>query len=204
MATETLPLTSRRVRLEPLAPRHLDEVHTFVNRPAMIGHWPVEGRDVPRERLAEVLWQLSPLQYAVLRKDQGAVIGLVQGLDVDQRSRTIGLGLAMDPQLWHRGWPLEAVILFLDLLFDVMGYRKVYVQMSASTARRIGSAAGEWLTREVTFEQHKPMPGAPNGSAVHEDWHVFSLFRERWDAGLLELVGGRRMTSDKQPGGDGP
>ena len=178
-------LESKRVILEPLAPWHLDSLHEIVNSDELLDQWPLFGKVVSRPDLEEFLWSLAQLQFAILRRDNRNVIGLIQGLDDDKRSRTIGLGAAIDPALWRHGWPFEAVVLFLGILFDVRGYRKVYISCSDTTVSTIGAAIDKWLMPEALYRKHH------RTATRLEDWHIYSLHRDRWDPSLVQLVSSR-------------
>jgi RimJ/RimL family protein N-acetyltransferase len=178
-------MSGRRVRLERLAARHLPNLYRIATDPATAHLWPLVGATVGADELGPFLWGQGALQFAMTRRDSGEAVGLIQGVDEDLRSETIGLGLLVDPALWQSGWPLEGVVLFLDYLFSGLGYRKVYCHMPASTLEKIGDGAlGVYLTREATYTRHLR---AGDG---YEDLHVLSLHRDNWDAPRARRVTG--------------
>jgi RimJ/RimL family protein N-acetyltransferase/acyl carrier protein len=172
-----VPMSGDRVQLERLAPHHLATLHRISISPEVSPHWPLLGDAVAEEQLWDHLWGQSSLQFAIVRTDTAESVGLVQGVEEDMRSRTIGLGLVVDPALWRAGWPLEGVVLFLDYLFTGLGYRKVYANLPASVLDRVGDGAlGVYLTHEATFNQHLKVGDG------YEDVCVLSLCRDDWPA----------------------
>jgi len=183
-----VPLSGRRVRLERLAPRHISSLHRIASDEAAATMWPLFGRIVSAEEFEGYLWRLSQLQFVVLRRDSGVPVGLLQGVDEDLRNGTIGLALFVDPTLWQAGWPFEGAVLFLEYLFNGLGYRKVYCHMPASVLDRLGGPLDVHLVREGTFNQHLK---AGDG---YEDLHISSIHREAWDSNYA-----RRITGNSTP-----
>jgi RimJ/RimL family protein N-acetyltransferase len=176
-------MVSRRVFLEPLGSWHINDLYALVTDERTAAFWPLNGKVPDPERFEQYLWAKSGLQYVICRRDSGSVIGLIQAIDRDARNGIVGIGLFLSPDLWRSGWPLEGIVLFLDLLFEGLGCRKVYFEMSASTACSLGGALDTWLAREVTLRDH-----IRQGDGYVDD-HIYALFREQWDPTLLRLIG---------------
>lgn len=179
----SVAMVSRRVALEPLAARHIADLHRLATDDRAAELWPLLGTVPDVERFERDLWRKSDLQYVICRRDTGSVVGLVQALSRDARSRTVGLGLLLAPDHWRSGWPLEGIVLFLDLLFEGLGYRKVYVEMATPTVRLLGAATHTWLTPEVVLRRHT------SRGDEQVDHHIFAIFRERWDPSFLAVIG---------------
>jgi RimJ/RimL family protein N-acetyltransferase len=178
-------LSGRRIRLERLAARHLAALHGIAASPPVAPAWPLEGARVGLQEFGDYLWRRGSLHFAMARRDTGEAVGLVQGVDEDLRSGTIGLGLMVDPTLWQAGWPLEGVVLFLEYLFSGLGYRKVYCHMPASTVEKVGDGALDvFLTREATYTRHLKTDGG------YEDLHILSLHRDDWDSPRARRITG--------------
>jgi RimJ/RimL family protein N-acetyltransferase len=178
-------LQGRRVVLEPLVGLHVAALYEVTERDQMADRWPRSGRQRTLEEFERFIWQSGRLKYAMLRRDSGRLIGVVQGMNENDRSRTIGVGIIIDPDLWLHGWPFEGLVLFVNILFEVKGFRKVYFHMSQATATLVGGAMKRWLTREATFKMHTRLEDS------YEDWHTYSLFQGMWDRNMVDLVAGR-------------
>lgn len=189
--TEALgvPLTGRRVGLEPLGPQHVGALYDIATSDATAGGWPLLGHAMPEDEFADYLWSLGSLQFAIVRRDTGATVGVVQGIDEDQLGGTIGIGLIVDPVLWHAGWPLEAVVLFLDFLFCGRGCRKVYCNMPSSVHARLGPNIGRWFETECVYRRHTRIADR------YEDQYVLAMTRARWDPGIARALTGNATTS---------
>lgn len=184
-STMGAPLSGRRVALERLRRQHLPVLYEIATSDGLGGGWPLRGRTIDPAAFETYLWQQSSVQFAIVRRDSGAPIGLVQGVSEDLRSGTVDIAVVVAPRLWRAGWPLEGVVLFADYLFSGLGYRKLYFSMPASVRRRVGRAADALLTLECTLSRHVLVDGD------YQDLSVFSLHRDRWDTTLLSQVTGR-------------
>jgi len=171
-----VPITGRRVELATLTGDQMPFLHAIASTSGTAAGWPLLGRSVSAGEFSSFLWQMSSLQFSMVRRDNGDPIGLVQGLDDDQRSQTIGVGLIIDPELWRAGWPLEGVVLFLDYLFVGLGYRKAYFTMTTTSLERLGGMLGGILTTECVLRQHVPVGGG------FDDLHTLSLQGADWDS----------------------
>jgi RimJ/RimL family protein N-acetyltransferase len=177
-------LRGRRIELARVAPSHYAALHEIATSASMAHLWPLLGRTVPLDQFGSYLAQMAPVQLTMLRRDNGEPVGLVQGIDEDLRSRRIGLGLVVEPALWSSGWPLEGVVLFLEYLFSGLGFRKVYCHMPTSVLERTGGAMDLYLTEEGVYRQHALVGG------VHEDVHILSIHRDRWDSSMARRITG--------------
>lgn len=164
----------------------MEQLLSLLREEAMLGRWPPVGTDLTIENIESRLWNAGELQYAVLKRTSPELIGLVNAHGIDARNGTAALGFVLHPRAWSSGWPFEAVVLFLDLLFEWHGFRKVYCEMSGATLVSFRGAVGRWLRHEVTFRSQ-----ASDGTGGYDDWHVLSLSRDGWDPALVELVTGR-------------
>jgi len=172
------PLVGRWVSLAPLCSDHCLDLHRLFASAEMVGRWPrTEISSTPSE-FEDELWRIAPINYVVLARGTHEVVGLVQGMNEDLENSTIGLSAMLGSRQWRQGWPFEAVILMIRLLFEWHDFRKIYCQFSGSTSVGFSGAFGSWLNHEATFERHQRV-----GSGW-EDWHIYSLFRDQWEAAV--------------------
>ena len=179
----------RRVALEGLSFRHMPALHAVVTSPQLADGWPLLGNPVAEHELAAYLGELSHIQFAIVRRDSREPIGLIQAIDEDPRSATLDVALVIGEPLWRAGWPLEALLLFVDFLFRGLGYRKLYFSMSATVLRRLGPRIGELLTLECTLTKHVRVG---NG---YDDLSIFSLRRDQLDPVLIATITGDRTVT---------
>src|SRR5690625_2253222 len=110
-------LEGRRVRLERLRMHHTPALFEIAQTPG----WPLASRGLDFEAFLQELGNASPIQFAVVRKDDNEVVGLVRGLRWDQRSSTIEVVFGIAPAYWQMLWPIEGVVLYCDYLFRGLG-----------------------------------------------------------------------------------
>jgi hypothetical protein len=182
-APPALPLLSRNVALAPLTTAHIVALRTVFASEMMAGRWPVSRLDPEGDDFEQQLWSVAGWQFAVCHRVTGDVIGLVQGVGADHHSQTIGVGFAIDPRYWRTGWPLEAIVLFIDVLFRTLNMRKVYFQVAESTVRHLGNGFTRFVHQEGRYVRHR------RRGARYEDWYVFALFRNEWDPRIVRLIG---------------
>jgi RimJ/RimL family protein N-acetyltransferase len=178
-------LVGRRVRLERLSRRHIPAIHAVVTADDAVDDWPLCGQKLAPPQLEAYLWRQSQLQFAVVRRDTDDTIGLVQAVEEDRRNGMADLAVVVAPELWRAGWPLEGAILLANHMFDVLGFRKLYFSMHASTRGRLGGGLEAMFALECTFTRH-----LRRGDS-YEDLHVFALHRDRRDTPGWRLLSGR-------------
>jgi RimJ/RimL family protein N-acetyltransferase len=177
-----VPLEGRRVRLERLRARHVPDLHRIAQSPG----WPLRGGNLDLAAFVDHLWEASPIQFAVLRRDSDEVIGLVRGLRWDLRSETMDVVFGVAPDYWRAGWPFEGLVIFSEYLFQGLGLRKLYLELRSSTLARVKPSVERGLTRESVHRQHLR---GPDGRL--EDLEVWSI-SEPLEAALVERILGRR------------
>lgn len=181
-----VPVVGRRVALERLSRRHAAGLHALLSSAELADGWPLLGNDVPQQHLVTYLGNMSRSQFAVVRRESGEVIGLVQAIAEDRRNGTLDVALVVGGHLWRAGWPLEAFFLFADYLFRGLGYRKLYFSVPATVRQRLGRRIGEFLTPECVLTEHVLFMGR------YEDLSIFSMDRDQWAGVDLRPITGRR------------
>lgn len=181
-------MEGRRVRLEPLRPRHIDSIHTL----ACSSAWPFAGANLPMEQFVPYMSTAWARPFVALRTDTGHFIGVIIGAEEDLRNQTIAVAVALKPEVWGAVWPIEAVILYLRYLFEGCNFRKVYLDMTESAHDRWGGRIDRWASVEARSGEH-----ARNGDRF-EDVLRFAMYREQWDSSRLaeRILGG-----NPSPGG---
>jgi hypothetical protein len=175
-------MSGRRVSLERLSRRHIPALYEIATADGVADGWPLRGRMVDAPELEDYLWRQARVQFAIVRRDGGELVGLVQGVSDDPRSGTIDVAVVLAPRLWRAGWPLEAVLLFAGYLFDGLGYRKLYFSTPASVRARLGRSLDAVLSLECTFTRH-----VRSGDG-YEDLSIFALHRDRWDTPQVRKI----------------
>lgn len=184
-----VPLVGRWVRLEPLRSTHVGDIHGIVSHGLMTDEWPQRELNMNPSQFERSLWTLCELNYVVVRLGTDETIGFLQGINSDPVNGTIGLGIALRPEVWRQGWPWEAVVIFIHVLFEVHGFRKIYCQMSERTRTKVGSAIHRWLHHEATYRRHE------RRGNEYDDWHIYALYRTQWPVALIGQVTGGQLVA---------
>lgn len=178
---ETPILEGSRVRLEPLAERHLVglEAVAFDERIWRYMTTRVKTRNDLRGWLEAALRARdsgSVLPWVTVLKNEGRVVGSTRFLDLDLTHRTVEIGHTwIAPEYQGAGVNPEAKLLQLRYAFEELGLNRVALKthhenlQSQAAMRKLGAV------EEGTFRNHYVMP---DGSLRHSVW--FSIVREEW------------------------
>lgn len=187
-------LEARRVRLERLRLQHAPALFEIAQTPG----WPLAGAGLEYDAFLRQLWDASPLQFAVVRKDDDEVIGFTRGLKWDQRSSTMEVVFGIAPAYWRMLWPMEGVVVFCDYLLRGLGLRKLYFELRPSSRAALGS----WLQRRCILEWRKTGEvRSPEGELQDvEVWSLDELNTERVDRMLGRQGAGVDMSLETGTG----
>lgn len=177
-----VPLTGRRVRLDRLRLEHVPDLHRMAQSPG----WPLAGGNLDDDAFVEHLWDASPLQFTMLRRDTDEVVGLVRGLRWDQRNETIEVVFGVAPEYWRAGWPFEGLVIFGEYLFHGLGMRKLYFELRGATLAKVRPTVERGLVRECVHRNHL---AGPDGQL--EDVEVWSV-SEPMGPEVVDRILGRR------------
>lgn len=133
---------------------------------------------------AAALWRGVLEQQVVLDRATDSPIGLVTARDADMRRGVARLELILDPHVHGRGWPFEAVMIFVDHLFRSWPLRKLYAAVLAHHLDDIASGLGRLFVEEGRLAAHEYFDGG------WVDLHILSLFRESWERDAPRVLRG--------------
>ncbi len=160
------------VELEPLVPEHYE----FVLRASYAGgnlvRWRFRGRTVSPEDFVRALWSGVLTQFVVVRRRDRMSLGLVSAYNADLRNGFAYVSVLLDPRAQRRGWPLEGLALFIDLLFATEPIRKLYFETSEPLSReRLLSGL---VHEEGRLQDHERWPDG------YRDMKVLAVYRGDW------------------------
>jgi RimJ/RimL family protein N-acetyltransferase len=195
-------LEGRIVRLEPLAPGHVDDLVQAAD-PAVF-RWTVEANDTPElvrthlERAMAAMADGSIVAFATVERSTGRPVGCTRFLAIDRVNRHLEIGWTwVTPSLQGRGYNDEAKLLQLTHAFEDLGCHRVEFKTDSLNERSRGALAGIGATFEGIFRNHMIMPG---GRLRHSAWYsvidaewpsVKAHLQARLDARLGPADGGR-------------
>ncbi|MBP5230956.1 MAG: GNAT family N-acetyltransferase [Clostridia bacterium] len=95
--------------------------------------------------------------YAIRRKEDGRLIGIILYFDVNGTEKTCEIGYGIGSGHWNRGYATEAVRGFLDWLFTENGFRTVFAsfftgnEASKRVMEKCGMRYSRFSEKELTY-----------------------------------------------------
>lgn len=173
-ADTVAPLIGRKVALRPIVPSDYDFLYQIATSPDVLVGWRHRGAAPPPEQYAQVLWQGVLAQFLAVRKDDGKPIGAVSAYNADLRNQCVSLAVLIAPEFERRGWAMEAGFIFIDYLFKVWNFRKIYLESLEFNVRSFWSGVDKLFRVEGCLRDHEYHDG--------KYWHLYflAIYREEW------------------------
>lgn len=191
----TPTLEGHIVRLEPLAPRHGDDLYEASRDPRIWRWLPIlqpTTRDAWQAWLDDALAQVDAgreLAFATVKPDTGAAVGSTRYLALRPEHRSLEIGWTwLAPSAWGTGANTEAKLLQLEHAFEVLGCRRVEFKTDALNERARPALACLPAVFEGIHRKHMLVRGGENRdsawySVVDDDWpEVRAALRRRVEA----------------------
>jgi RimJ/RimL family protein N-acetyltransferase len=182
-------LAGRIVRLEPLAPGHLDGL---VAAAADVRPWEWTPMSLA-DRSAVEAWLEQALRaardgtevpWATLDARTGRVVGSSRYLSIVPEHRRLEIGWTwLHPGWWRTGANLEAKLLMLTHAFETLGAMRVEFKTDALNLRSRAALEGAGARFEGVFRRHMRMPG---GRVRDSAW--YAITDDEWPAARALLV----------------
>ncbi|WP_405898633.1 GNAT family N-acetyltransferase [Streptomyces sp. NBC_00727] len=181
-ATSPLPvtLTGRHVRVEPLAPAHLDDLFAAGGGDDEVWRW--LGTPTPRTPqemealLAAMLTDASYVPFAVVHRASGRAIGWTTYLDVDVANERLEIGWTWYGRAyWRSAVNTETKLLMLTHAFEDLGMGRVQLKTDHLNERSQAAIARLGAQREGVRRRHRRRPDGSWRDTVY-----FSLLAEEW------------------------
>lgn len=172
-------LAGRRVRLEPLSLRHLDDLVAVGLDPAI---WALTIAR-PTDRPGIKAWLTSALTgsdvpFATIDLAGGRAVGSTRFMSIAPEHRRLEIGWTWVGTAFQRtGANREAKLLQLSHAFEVLGANRVEFKTDARNEKSRAALLGIGATFEGIFRSHMIMPTGPLRdsawySVIAEEWPV--------------------------------
>ena len=186
---EPVTLTGRHVRLEPIAPGHVDGLFEALADDEVWRYLP-DLRPQSRAEMAghvtamlERGWNGQQIGWAQVEPETGRVIGMTSYHDVDPARRSLGIGHTLVGRPWWRtGVNTEAKLLLLEHAFEGLGAEKVFWHTDIRNWRSQQAIARLGASRDGMIRRQRLRP---DGS--WRDTVLYAMTVEEWPAAAVRL-----------------
>lgn len=204
---ERIPLTGRWCRLEPIGPQHVTDLFatsTAGSPEEVAARFRYLREEPPGSPSALAAWveEVStiedPLFFAVLDAASGRCAGRQALMRTDPAHGVTEIGsILWGPPISRTRVATEALYLFAEYVFDVLGYRRLEWKCDARNAPSRRAAQRFGFAYEGLFRQHMVIKGDSRDTAwfaiVDEDWPVLRARYRAWlDPENFDPGGGQR------------
>jgi RimJ/RimL family protein N-acetyltransferase len=167
------PLQTPRLMLRPVAPGDEDAMFEIFSDPVVMRYWstpPWTRREQAAELVAVEAAGLAAgtsVRLAVVRPDDGALVGTFSIFALEEGSRRAEVGYALARAVWGQGYAQEAGLAVVRYAFDVLGLRRLEADIdprnvaSARILERLG------FTREGLLRERWIVAGEVSDSALY-------------------------------------
>lgn len=126
--------------IRPLLPSDAPYMYALATSPAAIVSWRHRGTTPPPDKVLSSLW--SNAEVVMIGLAEGRPVGVIVLYEPDYRNQVASLAVLTDDQQVGSGVVFGPVRLFLNYVFDVFPFRKLYIESDGSTyLDRFGSSA---------------------------------------------------------------
>jgi len=176
---ESIALTGRYVRLEPLAQAHVEALSTAAADPRIWRHSAfAENAETyfgDALRAAEAGEQVP---FVVRLLADGRLVGMSRVFDMDAHHRRCEIGYTWYvPEVWGTAVNPEAKLLLLRHCFEGWGARRVQFKTDHENLRSQAAIAKLGAVREGVLRAHMIRPDGSRRDSV-----IYSITREDWPA----------------------
>jgi ribosomal-protein-alanine N-acetyltransferase len=175
-------LATARLTLRPLAEADAAGLHACFSDAVAMRHWDLPPSPDLAETLRRVRQSLSvPAQWhgawALVARDGGATIGMVNYHHREPWNRRLEVGYILARPFWRRGLMREAMRAFLRHLFEDLGTHRVELTIEPGNAASIGLAEHLGFTRESGVLRDRLCVAGVYRSVV-----LYALLQPEWRA----------------------
>jgi len=153
-------IVGKKVRLRALEKSDLAKLWKWLNDEEVMWFW---AEPCSVQSLAEVEQWFAKLQEAagrfskqfIIENEEGAPIGRIHYEYLDTRHQRTEVGMQIgEKEYWGRGYGTDAMIAFLDYLFNELGLHRVYLRVESYNPRALKCYEKCGFTQEGILRHH--------------------------------------------------
>ncbi|EJK87576.1 GNAT family N-acetyltransferase [Agrobacterium rhizogenes] len=119
----------------------------------------------------------SSLRWAVLRREDGALLGDVSLKLTSKAALQAEVGYIFNPAYAGKGYATEAVRTIIDLGFDKLGFHRIFARLDAQNNASVGVVERLGLRREAHLIENDRFNG------VWGDEYIYAVLSHQWADG---------------------
>jgi hypothetical protein len=150
--------------------------------------WRLRGTSISPSAFEQFLWQDVQTQMIAESTSMRDRLGLFQFFAHDPMSGHGHLSALVPSERMRSGWPVEALVMFADMIFETWDIRKLYFECMSLVADDFASAVGELLVEEGRLKAHHYW------NDRYWDNCIYAMYRDTW------RVHRHRLTPPSSPG----
>jgi RimJ/RimL family protein N-acetyltransferase len=167
-------LSGRWVDLQPVTDDDVVTLRRLASMPGVTETFRYRGRTPSPKAFAADLWADALVLFTVRSRASRRIVGMVGVIAPNFRDRHAHLVVLIDAEAHRRAWPIEAIGLLVDYVFDRFDFHKLYGQLSEPSFDAISSAVARVLDVEARLTAHEFSGGEWRDSIL------VALYRDRW------------------------
>ena len=182
MDPQPLTLSSARIRLEPIGPRHAEDLYAVGNDEVIWRYLTtppfasLEDAEQWVEMCVNRMATGGRVQFAVVLPDSGKAIGSTGYLDIDRPNRTLEVGMTWYGVDYQRTFVnTECKYLLLKHAFDDLGARRVCIKTDVNNTRSRRAIERIGGVQEGILRNHRINRDGSNRDSVY-----YGIIEEEW------------------------
>jgi len=186
-ATEPLlagpPLVARHVELKPVTRSDYDFLFNLSASREPSTRWRYSGGFPNPEAFVQELWSSVLTQFVIVERAKGRPIGHLMAHRPDLRNSFAHVAVTIIPEYLGTGWALgESWVLFINYLFSLWNFRKLYAEVVGYNYDKLRSGAGTFYVEEGCLREHEYQFGR------YWDVHILAFYRGPWERICSEVL----------------
>ena len=168
-------LSGRRVSLRAVRDTDYDFLYQLAVDEEMGFRWRHRGETPGPEAFHQALWNGVLVQFVICDRRTGDPVGHAFAYNANFRYQTCFIAMGVKPSLVGSGWSIEAGRMFIDYLFAMWPFRKIYAEVGEFNFPQFASGTGTAFEVEGRLRDHEFYGNR------YWDLFVLALYRERYE-----------------------
>jgi RimJ/RimL family protein N-acetyltransferase len=148
------PLSGRKTVLRPIVSADHDFLYQLSLDERIGFRWRTRGETPSFDGYIRGLFANAFAQFVVARLDSREAIGHVNAYDPNFRSGHASVGMVLDPSVTGKGWAVEASLLFVNYLFTLWDFQKIYLESMDFNYAQFGHNLERFFHEEARLVEH--------------------------------------------------